>query len=84
MTRQRNPQRGIDMEETNLSDSADGTLGNGRSIWQWFNIAVVACILVLAVLLGILNNLRVADERKVKWFEAPADRADQKTVAEVP
>ena len=72
------------MEETNFSDSVDGTLGNGRSIWRWFNIAVVACILVLAVLLGILNNLRVADERKVKWFEPPEVWTDQNAAEEAP
>ena len=40
------------------------------------NLAVVACIIALAVLLGVLNNLRVADERKVGWFAAPADSVD--------
>ena len=42
-----------------------------RRLLRRFNLAVLACILVLAILLGILNNLRVADERKVKWFETP-------------
>ena len=69
------------MEEEKLSDSGDGNPGNG--MWRWFNIAVVACILALSVLLGVLNNLRVADERKVKWFGAPADRADQNAAGEV-
>ena len=68
------------MEEEKLSDSGDGNPGNG--MWRWFNIAVVACILALSVLLGVLNNLRVADERKVKWFGAPADRANPKAVGE--
>ena len=49
---------------------------------KFFDLAVVACIIALAVLLGILNNLRVSDERKVKWFGAPADRADQETAKE--
>ena len=69
------------MEEKNLSESGGGNLGDG--VWRWFNIVVVACILALSVLLGVLNNLRVADERKVKWFGAPADRADQNATGEV-
>lgn len=46
------------------------------------NLAVVACILVLAVLLGVLNNLRVADERKVWGGGAPTDSADFETTSE--
>lgn len=54
-----------------------------RRLWQEYNLAVLAGILALAVLLGVLNNLRVADERKVKWFGAPADLADPKAAVEV-
>lgn len=43
------------------------------------NLVVVAGIIALAILLGILNNLRVADERKVKWFAAPADLTEQES-----
>ena len=42
-----------------------------KKLCRAYNLAVLASILVLAVLLGILNNLRVADERKVKWVESP-------------
>ena len=59
----------------------EGGVGFER-LWREFDLVVLACILVLAVLLGVLNNLRVADERKVKWFGAPADRADQNAAGE--
>ena len=36
-----------------------------------FDFAVVAGILALAILLGVLNNLRVIGERRAKWFGAP-------------
>lgn len=49
---------------------------------KFFDLAVVACIIALAVLLGILNNLRVSDERKVKWFGAPENRTNQETAKE--
>jgi hypothetical protein len=62
------------MEEKNLSESGGGNLGDG--VWRWFNIAVVACILALSVLLGVLNNLRVSEERRVKWFGDSANQAD--------
>ena len=35
-------------------------------LWRHFDFVVVAGILVLAILLGVLNNLRVAGERRVK------------------
>jgi biotin synthase-like enzyme len=54
----------------------------GKSPWRYFSLAVLAFIVALAVLLGVLNNLRVADERKVKWSGAPADRADQNAAGE--
>ena len=47
-----------------------------------FNLTLVLCIVALAVLLGVLNNLRVADERKVGWFAAPADSVDFETTKE--
>ena len=43
-----------------------------KKMCRRYDPAVLASIIALAVLLGVLNNLRVADERKVKWFEAPA------------
>lgn len=54
-----------------------------KSMWRYFDFAVVALILVLAVMMGVLNNLRVAEERMVKWFDAPADRNDPETKGEV-
>ncbi len=54
-----------------------------KKLCRAYNLAVLASILALAVLLGVLNNLRVADERKVKWFGAPAARANQNAAGEV-
>lgn len=36
-----------------------------------FNWWVVAGVVVLAVVLGILNNLRVYEEQRVDWFGGP-------------
>lgn len=55
----------------------------GTCPWWRFDISVLAFIVVLAVILGALNNLRVADERRVKWFDAPADRSGLETTEEV-
>ena len=55
----------------------------GKSLWQRFDLAVVGCIVLLAILLGVLNNLRFADERKVRWFGPPADRDEPDTTKEV-
>jgi len=70
------------MEPTNdsIRDVPNG--GIAGMPWRHFDVAVVACIIALAVILGILNNLRVADERRVKWFDAPADSANFETVGE--
>ena len=46
------------------------------------DLVFVTCVVALAILLGVLNNLRVADERKVLWFGAPTDSADLETVKE--
>ncbi len=70
------------MEPTNDSSHGGSHVGIFRILWRHFNLVVVTCIIALAMLLGILNNLRVADERKVKWFDAPADRADLETTEE--
>ena len=55
-----------------------------KKLCRAYNLAVLASILVLAVLLGILNNLRVADDRKVKWFETPEVWPDQNAAEEAP
>ena len=51
-------------------------------LWRHFDFVVVACILALAILLGVLNNLRVVGERRAKWFGAPASLEDQETTEE--
>ena len=74
------------MSENDAETEKESTLEGGvpvRKLWREFDLVVLACILVLAVLLGVLNNLRVADERKVKWFGAPAARANQNAAGEV-
>ncbi|MCQ2389782.1 MAG: hypothetical protein MJ240_00035 [Kiritimatiellae bacterium] len=38
------------------------------SFWGWrFNWIVVVAIIVLAMLLGIANNLRVYEEQRIPW-----------------
>ena len=74
------------MSEKDAEPENETTLEGGvsvRRLWREYNLAVLASILALAVLLGVLNNLRVADERKVKWFGAPAARANQNAAGEV-
>ena len=46
-------------------------MANWRKIILHFNWVVLAALVALSVVLGILNNLRVHDERKVKWFGGP-------------
>ena len=73
------------MSENDAETEKESTLEGGvpvRKLWREFDLVVLTCILVLAVLLGVLNNLRVADERKVKWFEAPEARIDQNAATE--
>lgn len=71
------------MEQTNYSSCGVENAGKGKSLWWQFDFAVVAIIVVLAILLGALNNLRVADERKVKLFGAPVDWDDLETTEDV-
>lgn len=71
------------MEQTNYSNCGVENAGKGKCLWLQFDFAVVAFIVLLAILLGALNNLRVADERKVKWFDAPVDRIGLETTEEV-
>ena len=72
------------MSEKETATENESTLECGMLVrlCRAYNLAVLAGILALAVLLGILNNLRVADERKVKWFEAPDIQADQNVAVE--
>ena len=74
------------MSEKGSETEKELTLESGmlvKKLCRAYNLAVLASILALAVLLGVLNNLRVADERKVKWFGAPAARANQNAAGEV-
>ena len=74
------------MSENDAETEKETSLEGGvsvRRLWREYNLAVLASILALAVLLGALNNLRVADERKAKWFGAPTIRADQNAAGEV-
>lgn len=42
-----------------------------------FNWLVVAGIVVLAILLGVFNNLRVYEEQRVNWFGGPVVAAEE-------
>ena len=53
-------------------------MANWQKIIPHFNWVVLAALVVLSVVLGILNNLRVHEERKVKWFGGPVVSADAK------
>ena len=63
------------MKEANNSSCGVENAEKGKCPWWKFDFGVLALIVVLAVVLGALNNLRVAEERRVKWFDAPADRS---------
>ena len=43
-----------------------------KKVLKHFNWWVVAGIVVLAILLGVVNNLRVYEEQRVNWFGGPA------------
>ena len=71
-------------ENGSVANKAGISVGrNRRRLWRHFDFVVVACILALAILLGVLNNLRVAGERRVKWFDAPAILDDLETTKEI-
>ena len=44
------------------------------SNYNWF---VVVGIVVLSVILGIVNNLRVYEEQRVNWFGGPVVSAEE-------
>ncbi len=46
-------------------------------IKRLFDWRVLACIVGLAIALGILNNLRVYEEQRVKWFGGPAVQSEE-------
>ena len=55
---------------------------NGRilkKLCRRFDSIVLLWILGLVIILGVLNNLRVADERKVWWFGAPTESGNFET-----
>lgn len=41
-----------------------------------FDIRVLAVLIALAVVLGILNNLRVYEEQRVPWLGAPQEEGN--------
>lgn len=44
---------------------------------QPFNLWVLAGLVALALVLGILNNLRVYEEQRVNWFGGPAIETEE-------
>ena len=71
------------MKEANNSSCGVENAEKGKCPWWKFDFGVLALIVVLAVVLGALNNLRVAEERRVKWFDAPVDRSGLEKTEEV-
>ena len=71
-------ENGIDANKAGIS-----VRRNRKSLCRHFDFVMVACILLLSILLGVLNNLRVAGERRVKWFDAPATLDDLETTKEI-
>ena len=45
--------------------------------FKHFNLAVLAGLLLLAVLLGALNNLRVDEDCRVHWFGGPVVSSEE-------
>ena len=45
--------------------------GGGKGWRMRFNLVVLAAMVLLSILLGALNNLRVDEEKSVDWFGAP-------------
>ena len=43
----------------------------------FFDVRVVLAIVLLAVVLGVLNNLRVYEEQRVNWFGGPVVAAEE-------
>lgn len=46
-------------------------MANWRKQILHFDWVVLAALVALSLIIGILNNLRVHEERKVKWFGGP-------------
>ena len=42
----------------------------------FFDLRVVLAIVLLSVVLGVLNNLRVYEEQRVNWFGGPVVAAE--------
>ena len=47
-----------------------------------YNLAVLIGMLLLAAILGALNNLRVDDDRKVHWFGGPMVPSEEEGATE--
>ena len=45
-------------------------------IVRQYNFWVIAGIILVSMVLGVLNNLRVYEEQRVKWFGGPVISAD--------
>jgi hypothetical protein len=48
-----------------------------RNIFKHFNLAVLAGMLLLAVILGVLNNLRVDEDCRVHWLGGPVVSSEE-------
>ena len=48
-----------------------------KAEFKSFNLVVLAGMLLLAVVLGILNNLRVDEDYRVKWFGGAVVSAEE-------
>jgi len=42
-----------------------------KRMFQYFNWWVVVGAIAMAMVLGILNNIRVYEEQRVNWFGGP-------------
>ena len=42
-----------------------------------FNLVVLATMVLLSVVLGVLNNLCMDEEKRVDWFDAPSISAEE-------
>ena len=55
----------------NAQGGKTGEIGMDREKPAYFDWRVIAGAIAAAVMLGVLNNLRVFEERRVEWFGGP-------------
>ncbi len=48
-----------------------------KLVFQYFNWWVVMGVIAIAVVLGILNNIRVYEEQRVNWFGGPVVESEE-------